>query len=47
MTQQFHTCVYSQKKKKQKTNENTNSKRYMHRNVHSRIIYNCQDTEVT
>ena len=26
-------------------NENTNSKRYMHTNVHSSIIYNCQDTE--
>ena len=30
-----------------KENENTNSKRYMHSNVHSSIIYNSQDTEAT
>ena len=28
-------------------NENTNSKRYMHHNVHSSIIYNAQDMETT
>ena len=27
--------------------ENTNSKRYMHPNVYSSIIYNSQDTEAT
>ena len=27
--------------------ENTNSKRYMHGNVHSSIIYNSQDMETT
>ena len=30
-----------------KENKNTNSKRYMHPNVHSSIIYNSQDTEAT
>ena len=30
-----------------KKNKNTNSKRYMHLNVHSSIIHNCQDTEAT
>ena len=30
-----------------KRNKNTNSKRYMHPNVHSSIIYNCQDVEAT
>ena len=30
-----------------KENENTNSKRYMHPNVQSSIIYNSQDMEVT
>ena len=44
MTQQFHSWVYIPPKKK---TENTNSKRYMHPNVHSSIIYNCQDVEVT
>ena len=28
-------------------NENTNSKRYMHPNVHRSIIYNCQDLQAT
>ena len=28
-------------------NENSNSKRYMHPNVHNSIIYNCQGTETT
>ena len=28
-------------------NENTNSRRYMQHNVHSSIIYNCQDMEAT
>ena len=27
--------------------KNTNSKRYMRLNVHSSIIYNCQDMEAT
>ena len=35
MTQQFHTWVYI------KENESTNSKRYMHPNVHSITVYNC------
>ena len=43
MTQQFHTWVYIQKNK----NKNTNSKRYMHPNIQSSIIYNCQDIEAT
>ena len=30
-----------------KENENTNSKRAMHPNVHSSIIYNSQDMEAT
>ena len=30
-----------------KNNKNTNSKRYMHPNVHSSIIYNSQDVEAT
>ena len=30
-----------------KKSENTNSKIYMHSNVHSTIIYNCQDIEAT
>ena len=30
-----------------KESENTNSKRYMHPNVHSSIIYNGQDMEAT
>ena len=32
---------------KNKTKQNTNSKRYMHPNVHRNIIYNCQDMEAT
>ena len=32
---------------KNKTKQNTNSKRQMHCNVHSSIIYNCQDMEKT
>ena len=28
-------------------NENTNSKRYMHPNVDSRIVYNSHDVEAT
>ena len=28
-----------------KNKTNTDSKRYMHHNVHSSIIYNCQDME--
>ena len=42
MAQQFHSQVYNLKKTK-----NTNSKRYMHPNVHSSIIYNYQDMETT
>ena len=39
MIQQFHSwCIPKQ---------NTNSKRQMHCNVHSSIIYNCQDMETT
>ena len=30
-----------------KKNKNTNLKRYTHPNVHSSIIYNCQDMETT
>ena len=30
-----------------KNPQNTNLKRYMHTNVHSSIIYNCQDMEAT
>ena len=44
MTQQFHTWVFIKKKKTQK---NTNLKRYMYPNVHSNIIYNCQDMEAS
>ena len=29
----------------EKTTKNTNSKRYMNLNVHSSIMYNCQDME--
>ena len=36
MTQELHS-----------PSENTNSKRYMHPNVHSSIIYNCQYMETT
>ena len=28
-------------------NKNTDSKRYSHPNVHSRVIYNSQDSEAT
>ena len=42
MIQRFHSWCISKKKKK-----NTNSKRQMHCNVHSSIIYNCQDMERT
>ena len=42
MTQQFHFCLYMSKKYK-----NINLKRYMHPNIHSNIIYNCQDMEAT
>ena len=34
-------------KKQTNKQENTNSKRYIHPNVHSSIIYNCQDMEAT
>ena len=30
-----------------KKNKSTNLKRYMHPNIHSSIIYNCQDMEAT
>ena len=42
MIQQFHSwaCI-------KKTPENTNSKIYMHPNVHSSIIYNSQHMEAT
>ena len=33
--------------KSRKKNENTNSERYMHPNVHSNAIYNSQDMEAT
>ena len=36
------TLGYISKRKK-----NINSKRYMHPNVHSSVIYNCQDMEAT
>ena len=36
-----------QKKSCPQNTKNTNLKRYMHSSVHSRIIYNCQDTEAT
>ena len=39
----IHLWVHIQKNK----NKNTNSKRHMHSNVHSSIIYNCQDMEAT
>ena len=39
MIQQFHSWAYIWKK------ENTNSKRYMHRNIHTSTIYNSQDME--
>ena len=38
-SQQFHSWVYIKK--------STISKRYMHSNVHSSIIYNNQDMELT
>ena len=41
MTQQFHCWAYIQK------NGNTNSKRYIYANVHSSIIYSCQDMKTT
>ena len=41
-------CIKKLKKEKWKSkeNKNTNSKRYMHPNVHSSIIYNSQVMEV-
>ena len=44
MTQQFHSWVYIQKKKKK---EKINSKRSIHPNVHSSIIYNYQNMEAS
>ena len=41
MIQQFYSWVYIQE------NENANSKRYMHFEVHSSIIPNSQDLKVT
>ena len=41
MFQQFYSWVYTEKK------WNTNSKRYMHPNVHSNTIYNSQNMEAT
>ena len=41
MTQQFPPGYLFEK------NENNNLQRYMHPNVHSSIIYNCQDVEAT
>ena len=44
MTQQFHNSwIYISENKN--NNKNTSSKKYMHPNVHSSIIYNCQDME--
>ena len=43
MIQQFHSWIYSIYLKKMKTN----SKRYMHPNVHSSTIYSSQDMEAT
>ena len=40
MTQEFYRQVYTQ-------NENTNSKKYMHPNVHNSTIYNSPDVEAT
>ena len=42
LTEQFYSQVYNWKKKK-----NTKLKRYMHINVHSSIIYDCQGLEAT
>ena len=42
MSQQFHSWVYNGKKPK-----DPNSERYVHPNVLSSIIHNCQDTEAT
>ena len=42
MVQQFQSFGYTYEE-----NENTNSKTYMHLNVYSSIIYNCQDMEAT
>ena len=39
MIHQFHSWVYVQE------DENTNSERYMHANIHCSIIYNSQDVE--
>ena len=41
MTQQFLCWEYTGKP------QNTNSKRYMHSNVHGSIVYNCQDVAAT
>ena len=43
MTQRSYSWVYIWKKK----NENAHLKRYVHVNVHSNIIYNCQDIKAT
>ena len=42
MIQQFHSWVYISEK-----NKNTNLKRDMYPNVHSTIVYSCQDMEAT
>ena len=42
MIQQFYSWVCIWKK-----NKNTNSKRYMHPNVHNSTIYNNKDMEAT
>ena len=42
MIQQFHSWVYIKKNK-----QTTSSKRQMHSNVHSSIIYNCQGMKTT
>ena len=39
MIQQFHSWAYIQK------NKSTNSKRYMHPNIHSSTTYNSKDVE--
>ena len=40
--------IYLKTKQNKQTNKNpTNSKKYMHLNIHSSIIYNCQDMEAT
>ena len=43
MILQFHSWIYIQRNK----NKNIHTKRYMHSNAHSSIIYSCQGMETT